>query len=144
MERAAEEHAGVPLRRVRAGEVRCEEFLYDLKAGPAGGRQAVLASDLVPATITLTVRFYRTARHRVELWALASLVPSSASCFSSYYSSPYPLHWRSGLKHASAAGDRSGGAIGRMILGGVPSMLLMTPSAAASPAGMGRNKIKVL
>jgi hypothetical protein len=31
-------HAGVPLRRVRAGEVRCEEFLYELKAGPAGGR----------------------------------------------------------------------------------------------------------
>jgi hypothetical protein len=39
----------VPLRRVRAGEVRCEEFLYELevrceeflyelKAGPAGGR----------------------------------------------------------------------------------------------------------
>jgi hypothetical protein len=31
-------HAGVPLRRVRAGELRCEEFLYELKAGPAGGR----------------------------------------------------------------------------------------------------------
>jgi hypothetical protein len=30
-------HAGVPLRRVRAGEVRWEEFLYELKAGPAGG-----------------------------------------------------------------------------------------------------------
>jgi hypothetical protein len=29
----------VPLRRVRAGEVRCEEFLYELKAGPAGGRR---------------------------------------------------------------------------------------------------------
>jgi len=29
-----EQHAGVPLRRVRAGEVRCEEFLYELKAGP--------------------------------------------------------------------------------------------------------------
>ncbi len=29
--------AGVPLRRVRAGEVRREEFLYELKAGPAGG-----------------------------------------------------------------------------------------------------------
>jgi hypothetical protein len=28
---------GVPLRRVRAGELR-EEFLYELKAGPAGGR----------------------------------------------------------------------------------------------------------
>jgi hypothetical protein len=27
----------VPLRRVRAGEIRCEEFLYELKAGPAGG-----------------------------------------------------------------------------------------------------------
>ena len=33
-----EQHAGVPLRRVRAGEVRCEKFLYELKAGPAGGR----------------------------------------------------------------------------------------------------------
>jgi hypothetical protein len=32
-----EKHAGVPLRRVRAGEVRREEFLYELKAGPAGG-----------------------------------------------------------------------------------------------------------
>src|SRR5215207_3744834 len=31
-------HASVPLRRVRAGEVRREEFLYELKAGPAGGR----------------------------------------------------------------------------------------------------------
>jgi hypothetical protein len=31
-------NASVPLRRVRAGEVRCEEFLYELKAGPAGGR----------------------------------------------------------------------------------------------------------
>jgi hypothetical protein len=28
----------IPLRRVRAGEVCCEEFLYILKAGPAGGR----------------------------------------------------------------------------------------------------------
>jgi hypothetical protein len=27
----------IPLRRVRAGEVCCEEFLYILKAGPAGG-----------------------------------------------------------------------------------------------------------
>ena len=33
-----QQHASVPLRRVRAGEVRWEEFLYDLKAGPAGGR----------------------------------------------------------------------------------------------------------
>jgi hypothetical protein len=33
-------HARVPLRRVRAGELRCEEFLYDLKAGQraASGR----------------------------------------------------------------------------------------------------------
>jgi hypothetical protein len=31
-------HASVPLRRVRAGELRREEFLYELKAGPAGGR----------------------------------------------------------------------------------------------------------
>jgi hypothetical protein len=31
-------HAGVPPRRVRAGEVRWEKFLYELKAGPAGGR----------------------------------------------------------------------------------------------------------
>jgi hypothetical protein len=29
--------ASVPLRRVRADEVRREEFLYELKAGPAGG-----------------------------------------------------------------------------------------------------------
>jgi GNAT superfamily N-acetyltransferase len=28
-------HASVPLRCVRAGEVRCEELLYELKAGPA-------------------------------------------------------------------------------------------------------------
>ena len=28
----------IPLRRVRAGEVRCEDFLYEFKAGPAGGR----------------------------------------------------------------------------------------------------------
>jgi hypothetical protein len=33
-----QQHAGGLLRRVRAGEVRCEEFLYELKAGPAGGR----------------------------------------------------------------------------------------------------------
>ena len=32
-------HAGVPLRRVRAGEVRWETFLYTLKAGPAGGQR---------------------------------------------------------------------------------------------------------
>jgi hypothetical protein len=30
-------HASVPLRRVRAGELRWEKFLYELKAGPAGG-----------------------------------------------------------------------------------------------------------
>jgi hypothetical protein len=36
-----QQHAGVPLRRVRAGEVRCEDFLYELKAGlrPATMRQ---------------------------------------------------------------------------------------------------------
>ena len=28
-------HASVPLRRVGAGEVRGEKFLYELKAGPA-------------------------------------------------------------------------------------------------------------
>jgi hypothetical protein len=32
-----EQHASVPLRRVRAGELRWEKFLYELKAGPAGG-----------------------------------------------------------------------------------------------------------
>src|SRR5215218_5565310 len=31
-------HASVPLRRVRTGELRWETFLYELKAGPAGGR----------------------------------------------------------------------------------------------------------
>ena len=33
-------HASVPHRRVRAGEVRCEDFLYELKAGQraASGR----------------------------------------------------------------------------------------------------------
>jgi hypothetical protein len=31
-------HASVLLRRVRVGEVRWEKFLYELKAGPAGGR----------------------------------------------------------------------------------------------------------
>jgi hypothetical protein len=35
--RDAAKHASVPLRRIRAGECRCEEFLYELKAGPAGG-----------------------------------------------------------------------------------------------------------
>jgi hypothetical protein len=34
-----QQHAGDLLRRVRAGEVRWEEFLYELKAGPAGGLQ---------------------------------------------------------------------------------------------------------
>ena len=37
-----EQHAGVPLRRIRAGELRWEEFLYELKAGlraaASGGR----------------------------------------------------------------------------------------------------------
>jgi hypothetical protein len=33
-----QQHAGVPLGRVRAGELRWEEFLYELKAGPAGSR----------------------------------------------------------------------------------------------------------
>ena len=33
-----EQHANVPLRCVRAGEVRREEFLYELKRRPAGGR----------------------------------------------------------------------------------------------------------
>ena len=32
-------HASVPLRRVRTGELRREEFLYTLKAGPADGRR---------------------------------------------------------------------------------------------------------
>jgi hypothetical protein len=32
-----QQHVDVPLRRVRAGELR-EEFLYELKTGPAGGR----------------------------------------------------------------------------------------------------------
>jgi hypothetical protein len=36
--RDAATHASVPLRRVRAGELRWEKFLYELKAGPAGGR----------------------------------------------------------------------------------------------------------
>jgi hypothetical protein len=36
--RDAAKHASVPLRRIRAGECRCEEFLYELKAGPPGGR----------------------------------------------------------------------------------------------------------
>src|SRR5215208_6366638 len=31
-------HASVPLPRVRTGELRWEKFLYELKAGPAGGR----------------------------------------------------------------------------------------------------------
>jgi hypothetical protein len=31
-------NSSVPLRRVRTGELRREEFLYELKAGPAGGR----------------------------------------------------------------------------------------------------------
>ncbi len=34
---------GVPLRRVRAGEVRREEFLYELKAGSAGRPPAAAA-----------------------------------------------------------------------------------------------------
>jgi hypothetical protein len=36
--RRIEQHASVPLRHVPAGEVRWENFLYELKAGPAGGR----------------------------------------------------------------------------------------------------------
>jgi hypothetical protein len=36
--RGIDQHASVPLRRVHAGEVRWEKFLYELKAGPAGGR----------------------------------------------------------------------------------------------------------
>src|SRR5215216_1283448 len=35
--RVKEQRASVPLRHVRAGEVRREDFLYELKAGPAGG-----------------------------------------------------------------------------------------------------------
>jgi hypothetical protein len=35
--RRAKQHASVPLPRVRTGECRREEFLYELKAGPAGG-----------------------------------------------------------------------------------------------------------
>ena len=31
-------HASIPLRRVRAGELRWEKFLYELKAGPAGAQ----------------------------------------------------------------------------------------------------------
>jgi hypothetical protein len=30
-------HGSFPRRRVRAGEIRGEDFLYELKAGPAGG-----------------------------------------------------------------------------------------------------------
>jgi hypothetical protein len=37
-------HASVPLRRVRAGEVRGEDFLYELKA--ALGRQTARRVDL--------------------------------------------------------------------------------------------------
>jgi len=33
-----QQHAGDPLGRVGAGEARWEKFLYELKAGPAGGR----------------------------------------------------------------------------------------------------------
>jgi len=36
-------HASVPLRRVRAGELRREEFLYELKAGLAGRPPAAAA-----------------------------------------------------------------------------------------------------
>jgi hypothetical protein len=36
--RVEQQHADVPLRRVRAGELRWEDFLYELKAGPVGGR----------------------------------------------------------------------------------------------------------
>jgi hypothetical protein len=31
-------HASVPFRHVRALKLRCKKFLYELKAGPAGGR----------------------------------------------------------------------------------------------------------
>jgi hypothetical protein len=34
-----QQHAGVPLRRVRAGEVRWERFLYTLKAPPPASLQ---------------------------------------------------------------------------------------------------------
>jgi hypothetical protein len=44
-------HASDPLRHVRTGEVRCEEFLYELKAGQraASGRPRPAASRLLPA-----------------------------------------------------------------------------------------------
>src|SRR5215211_687203 len=45
-------HASVPLRRVRAGELR-EEFLYELKAGPAGGRLRRPSSAGNDATVTV-------------------------------------------------------------------------------------------
>jgi hypothetical protein len=37
--RVNERHANVPLRRVRAGELRWEKLLYELKAGPAARRR---------------------------------------------------------------------------------------------------------
>jgi hypothetical protein len=45
--RTRAKHAGVPLRRVRAGELR-EEFLYELKAGPAGGDATVTGAPTTP------------------------------------------------------------------------------------------------
>jgi hypothetical protein len=58
-------HADVPLRRVRAGELRWEEFLYELKAGPAGGRRrrpSSAGSTALPAALRKTCHQY--SRHQ--------------------------------------------------------------------------------
>jgi hypothetical protein len=43
--------ATIPLRHVHAGEVRCEDFLDDLKAGPADGRPRRPSSAVTLAPI---------------------------------------------------------------------------------------------
>jgi hypothetical protein len=52
-------HASVPLRRVRTGELRWEKFLYELKAGPAGGRLRWPSSA---GSTTVTGSVYRSHR----------------------------------------------------------------------------------
>jgi hypothetical protein len=53
--RDAAKHPRVPLRRVRAGEVRCEDSLYDLKAGPAGSRPSLAVQYSVASTATTAI-----------------------------------------------------------------------------------------
>ena len=96
-------HAGVPLHRVRTGEVRCEEFLYELKAGPAGGRLRRPSSRRQPhdghrgtgSPCRIVLSPWRCGRPRRsdcdEVWAASNLRVVSAPT-SSVDSYPCALH----------------------------------------------------